>query len=70
MNLQSEKKSIEVINKYRSITKYDRVVSVSNDGNENMIIVSRIQKNDRLRNEVLLIVVRGQILLGMVVLTS
>ena len=51
MYLHSEK-SIEVINKYRSSKKYDRVVSVLNDGNENMIIVSQIQKNDRVRKEV------------------
>ena len=43
--LHSEK-SIEVMNKYRSIKEYDRVVSVSNDGNEHMIIVSQIQTND------------------------
>ena len=42
-------KSIEIMNKYRSIKKYDRVVSVLNDGNEHMIIVSQIQKNDRFR---------------------
>ena len=46
--LQAEK-SIEVMNKYRSIKKYDRVVSVLNDGNEHMMIVSQIQKNDRFR---------------------
>ena len=56
MNLQPEKKSIEVINKYRPIKKRNRTVSVADDGNENMIIVSQIQKNDRLRNKVLLCV--------------
>ena len=40
------------MNKYRSIKKYDRVVSVSNDGNEHMIIVSQIQKNDKFRKKV------------------
>ena len=42
------------MNKYRSIKKYDKVVCVSNGGNDNMIIVSQIQKNDRLRKKVLL----------------
>ena len=49
--LHSEK-SIEVMHKYRSIKEYDRVVSVSNDGNEHMIIVSQIQKSDQVQNEV------------------
>ena len=45
-------KSIKNMNKYQLIKNHDRVVSVSNDGNEHMIIVSQIQKNDRVRNEV------------------
>ena len=51
MYLQPEK-SIEVMNNYRSIKKYDRVVSGADDENEHMIIVSQIQKNDRLKKEV------------------
>jgi hypothetical protein len=41
-------KSIEVMSKYRSIKNHDRTVSVADDENENVIIVSQIQKNDRL----------------------
>ena len=51
MNLHTEK-SIEIMNNYRLITKYVKVVSVSNDGNEHMIIVSQIQKNDRPKKKV------------------
>ena len=40
------------MNKYRSIKNHDRTVSVADDANENMIIVSQIKKNDRLRKEV------------------
>ena len=49
-------KSIEDINKYRSIEKRDRSVSVSNDGSGCTIIVSRKQRTDRLRKEVLVFV--------------
>ena len=58
-------KSIEVMNKYRLIKNHDRFVSVADEENKNMIIVSQIQKNDRVGNEVLScasdIVVRGRI---------
>ncbi len=37
------------MNEYRSIEKHDRAVSMADDANENMIIVSQIQKNDRIR---------------------
>jgi hypothetical protein len=47
-NLHTEKDN-EIMSKYRSIKKHDRTVSVPDDGNENMIIVSQIQKNDRFR---------------------
>ena len=40
------------MNKYRSIKKRNRIVSIPDDENENMIIVSRVQKNDRVRKEV------------------
>ena len=42
----------EIMNKYRMIEKHDRTVSVPDDGNENMIVVSEIQKNDKVKNEV------------------
>ena len=45
-------KSINNMNKYQLIKKYDRVVSVADDANENMIIVSQIKKNDRVRKKV------------------
>ena len=45
-------KSTEVMKKYRLIEKHDRIVSVADNENENMIIVSQIQKNDRVRKEV------------------
>ena len=48
LNLHPEK-SIEDMKKYQLIKKHDRVVSVPDDANENMIIVSQIQKNDRVR---------------------
>ena len=51
LDLQPEK-GIEDINKDQLIKKHDRSVSVSNDGNEHMIIVSQIQKNDRVRKKV------------------
>ena len=40
------------MNKYRSIKKRNRTVSVPDDENESMIIVSQIQKNDRVRKKV------------------
>ena len=45
-------KSIQIINKYQSIKKYDRTVSAADDENKNVIIVSPIQKNDRIRKKV------------------
>ena len=47
-NLHPEK-SIENMKRYQSIKKHDRTVSVPDDENESMIIVSQIQKNDRVR---------------------
>ena len=38
----------------RLAKKYDRTASVADDANKNMSVVSQIQKNDRLREEVLL----------------
>ena len=40
------------MNKYQLIKNHDRVVSVADDANENMIIVSQIQKNGRVRKKV------------------
>ena len=51
------------MSKYQSIKNHDRTVSVADDANKNMIIVSQIQKNDRLREEVLLNI-RRRILFG------
>ena len=51
------------MSKDRSIKNHDRTVSMANDANTNMIVVSQIQKNDRLREEVLLNI-RRRILFG------
>ena len=51
LNLQPEK-SIKNKSKYQSIEKHDRTMSMADDGNEHMIIVSQIQKNDRFRKKV------------------
>ena len=40
------------MNKYQLIKNHDRVVSVADDANENMIIVSQIKKNDRVKKKV------------------
>ena len=40
-------KSIEDMNKYRSIKNHDRTASVPDDENENIIFVSRIRKMTR-----------------------
>ena len=45
-------KSIENMKRYQSIKKHDRTVSVPDDANENIIIVSQIKKNDRVKKKV------------------
>ena len=52
MSYLHTEKSIDDINKNRLIEKHNRVVSVADDANENIIIVSQIKKNDRVRKKV------------------
>ena len=40
------------MNKYQLIKNHDRVVSVADDANENMMAVSRIEKSGRIKMEV------------------